>query len=148
MSLVLEIEFLLGTCFAAIGPDSGMPDWPPQPDRIFSALVSTWGARGQNAEESLALQWLESQPTPKIEASDHFPRTAPISFVPPNDPTTGRLGDKSVVPAFRRRQARRFPATRPHKPVVRLFWADAVADDATLKALTNLAADTTYVGHS
>lgn len=41
MTLVLEIEFLAGVSFAAVGPESPVPDWPPQPDRIFSALVAT-----------------------------------------------------------------------------------------------------------
>src|SRR5437899_820906 len=148
MSLVLEIEYLLGTCFASIGPDSDLPDWPPQPDRIFSALLSAWGARAEKTEEARALQWLEAQPAPKIQASDHFPRTAPISFVPPNDPETGRLGNKTLLPVFRRRQPRRFPASRPYSPVVRLFWSDAGLDSQTLSALKALAADTAYVGHS
>ena len=56
MSLVLEIEYLSGISFAAIGPDSEIPDWPPQPDRIFSALVATWAARGQDSEEAAALE--------------------------------------------------------------------------------------------
>ena len=46
MSLVLEVEYLSGVSFAAIAPDSPVPDWPPQPDRICSALVATWAARG------------------------------------------------------------------------------------------------------
>jgi hypothetical protein len=31
MSLILEIEYLSGIAFAAIGPDREAPDWPPQP---------------------------------------------------------------------------------------------------------------------
>src|SRR6266571_8490081 len=111
MRLVLEIEYLLGTCFAAIGPDSDKPDWPPQPDRVFSAFVATWGAHGEMENEARALEWLEAQPAPQIEASEDFPRIAPISFVPPNDPETGRSGNPAVMPALRRRQARRFPST-------------------------------------
>ena len=47
MSLVLEIEFLTGVCRAAHGPGGDSPDWPPQPDRVFSALASAWGVRGE-----------------------------------------------------------------------------------------------------
>lgn len=144
MSLVLEIEYLTGTCFAAIGPDSEAPDWPPQPDRVFSALVATWGARGEKDDETLALEWLEAQPAPDIGASVDFPRTAPTCFVPPNDPA----GNKTVMPAWRRRQARRFPATRPQSPIVRFLWPDATPDDSMLNALETLAAGTSYVGHS
>ena len=46
MPLILEIEHLLGVAFAAQSAASSAPDWPPQPDRVFSALVATWGARG------------------------------------------------------------------------------------------------------
>jgi len=83
--LVFEIEYLLGISFAAIGPDSPEPDWPPQPDRIFSALVATWAARGQSDIEAKALKWLEKQSTPHILASAAEPRTAPAVYVPPND---------------------------------------------------------------
>ncbi len=38
MSLVCEIEFLTGVCRAAVEPGRRSPDWPPQPDRLFSAF--------------------------------------------------------------------------------------------------------------
>jgi len=148
MSLVLEIEFLMGTCFASVGPDAGIADWPPQPDRIFSALVATWGARGESTAEAAALEWLEAQAVPGIQASEHFPRTAPVSFVPPNDFHSGRSGNKNLMPGVRPRQARQFPAARPDSPILRLFWVDAAPDQETFEALSTLAADTAYVGHS
>jgi len=148
MSLVLDIEHLLGVAFAAQSPASPLPDWPPQPDRVFSALVAAWGSRGERPEERRALEWLEQQPTPELAASDGFSRSASTSFVPPNDPETGRVGDRSVMPALRRRQPRRFPAFRPDDPVVRLIWRDLTADDETLAALNAVAADAAYVGHS
>ncbi|MFP5230021.1 MAG: type I-U CRISPR-associated protein Csb2 [Acidobacteriota bacterium] len=147
MTLALEIEFLTGIAFAARGPDSGNPDWPPQPDRVFSALVATWGARGEQASETVALRWVEEQPPPVIEASESEPRTAPVAYVPPNDPRTGRSGDKTVLPTYRRRQARRFPCSRPLDPVVRFFW-DATPNGQVFEILERLAADTAYVGHS
>ena len=147
MTLALEIEFLTGVAFAAREPDSGNPDWPPQPDRVFSALVATWGARGEQASEAAALRWLEEQPPPVIEASESEPRTAPVAYVPPNDPRTGRSGDKTVLPSYRRRQARRFPASRPVDPLVRFYW-DAVPDGQVFEILERLAADTAYIGHS
>ncbi|MBT9290787.1 type I-G CRISPR-associated protein Csb2 [Prosthecodimorpha staleyi] len=148
MTLVLEVEHLTGTAFAALGPDTDAPDWPPQPDRIFSALVASWAARGSRDDERAALEWLERLDPPLIEASSGLPRRVPIHFVPPNDPGTGRSGDRSVMPQFRRRQPRRFPAFRPDDPTVRYRWCDAVVDPATLEALIRLAADTAYVGHS
>lgn len=147
MTLRLEIEFLTGVAFAARGPDSGNPDWPPQPDRVFSALVATWGARGEQSLEAAALRWLEEQPPPVIRASESEPRTAPAAYVPPNDPRTGRSGDKTVLPAHRRRQARRFPSSRPLDPVVHYYW-DAVPDGQAFEILERIAADTAYIGHS
>ena len=85
MSLILEIEYLSGVSFAAIGPDSDAPDWPPQPDRIFSALVASWAARGENKEERGALEWLEMLSVPLLFASEAASRTTPTAYVPPND---------------------------------------------------------------
>jgi CRISPR-associated protein Csb2 len=145
MTLVLEIEHLLGVAFAAQDQSSEAPDWPPQPDRVFSALVAAWGTRGEQNEERRALEWLEQQPAPEIVASDGHPRTAPIVFVPPNDAEGGRV---AVLPTLRPRQARRFPAFRPDDPIVSLVWREAAPDSSTLAALNALAADTAYVGHS
>jgi CRISPR-associated protein Csb2 len=148
MPLVLEIEHLLGVAFAAQSQASTAPDWPPQPDRVFSALVASWGARGERPEERRALEWLEAQPAPEIAASSGFARTPATAFVPPNDPESGRVGNRSVMPAFRRRQPRRFPAFRPDDPVVRLVWHDVEADGAMIATLNALAGDTAYIGHS
>jgi CRISPR-associated protein Csb2 len=148
MALVLEIEHLLGTAFAARTPASDAPDWPPQPDRVFSALVAAWGARGERAEERRALEWLETRPAPEIAASGGSPRSTPVVFVPPNDPETRKVGDRSVMPALRRRQPRRFPAYRPDNPIVSLVWRDTTPENDTLTALNALAADTPYIGHS
>ncbi len=148
MSLVLEIEHLLGVSFAAQSQASDAPEWPPQPDRSFSALVAAWGARGERAEERRALEWLEAQPCPQIVAADGSPRTAPIVFVPPNDPESRKVADPMVMPGLRRRQARRFPAFRPADAIVKLIWRDAAPDAETLAVLNALAADTAYIGHS
>ncbi len=149
MTLVLEIEFLSGVAFAAIGPDSPVPDWPPQPDRIFSALVASWAARGQDDEEAVALQWLEQLPPPLLIEHGAEPRTSPAVFVPPNDPRSNRQKHaRGVLPTLRSRQPRRFPASRPNDPVIRLVWPDATPASADLAALNHMAHDTSYVGHS
>lgn len=149
MTLVLEIEYLSGVSFAAIGPDSEAPDWPPQPDRIFSALVASWAARGEREEERRALEWLEALSVPRLLASDAAARTSVVAFVPPNDPRSDKQKNaKGVLPALRSCQPRRFPAARPHDAVIRLCWPDAEPDEAMLSALQALAHDTAYVGHS
>jgi len=141
--LTLEIEFLTGVCFAAGSQSSGQPDWPPQPDRVFSALVAAWGTRGEQPDERAALEWLERQPPPMIEASGFEPRHVGISYVPPNDPT----GKLEVMPERRRRQARMFPAAVPDKPFVLMKWTLEPPQPAR-EALFALARDTAYLGHS
>lgn len=143
--LTLEIEFLTGVCFAAKAQSSPSeePDWPPQPDRMFSALVAAWGARGEQTQEKAALEWLEQQPAPAIHASEASPRRVGTVFVPPGD---GK-GNISVLPEHRRRQARFFPAAIPERPLIRFQWTVAPEDDA-LGALQALAKDVAYVGHS
>lgn len=149
MSLVLEIEFLTGVCRAARGTGDDTPDWPPQPDRVFSALVSAWGVRGELPVERAALQWLERQPPPVILASSHSARTAPDVFVPPNDPKSSKAMRTylRVLPEYRQRQPRRFPVARPDDPNVKLTWPEA-PDAATIDALNALANCVGYVGHS
>ncbi|MDA8344048.1 MAG: type I-U CRISPR-associated protein Csb2 [Thermaerobacter sp.] len=149
MTLALEVEYLTGIAYASAGLGSDAPDWPPQPDRIFSALVAAWAARGQSQNEASALEWLERLPPPLLLASDFSPRTSHVSFVPPNDPssTKGKHAAE-VFPGMRRRQPRSFPAACPEDPVVHLFWPDTDVDDATFSALDALAVDTAYVGHS
>lgn len=151
MTLVLEIEFLLGVAFAAVGPDSTEPDWPPQPDRIFSALVASWAARGEREDELRALQWLEELAVPSLFASDAERRRGVTVYVPANDASSAKQKHaRHVLPAMRNRQERAggFPAARPHDPVLRLCWPKAQPDDATFSALQAVAHDTSYVGHS
>jgi len=143
--LTLEVEFLTGVCFAAKTGQipTEEPDWPPQPDRVFSALVATWGTRGEQPHERAALEWLEQQPPPLIEASEAERRRVGIVYVPPGDPSAR----PEVMPEGRRRQPRMFPAAIPHRPVVRFNWT-VQPEEGILNALQSLAQDTAYFGHS
>jgi len=149
MNLVLEIEYLTGVCRAARGLGNPLPDWPPQPDRVFSALVSAWGVRGEDAFERKALEWLEMQPVPVIDASACTARSAPDVFVPPNDPESSKTEKKyiRVLPEHRLRQPRRFPAARPHDPNVEITWPE-VPDTEIFNSLNALASCVGYLGHS
>lgn len=142
--LTLDIEWLMGVCYAARDPSDDTPDWPPQPDRIFSALVASWGARGCDEQERAALKWLEEQEPPLIAYCEGASRTSVKSYVPVND----KLNFEQV--GGRSRQERQFPAMRLHgadAPHLRLAWSEAQAD-AHLDALRRLANDTSYIGHS
>ncbi|MCY4375379.1 MAG: type I-U CRISPR-associated protein Csb2 [Spirochaetaceae bacterium] len=176
MSLILEIEFLAGVCRAARGPASGAPDWPPQPDRVFSALVSAWAARGERDDDRSALEWLEAQAPPTIHAGEYTARTAPDVFVPPNDfqtPTSelsklkwyrdylarGRRPPEkggyermwrqaiSTYPSDRQRKERRFPVAYLEDPTMALVWT-VEPEPELLVTLDEVARDVGYVGHS
>lgn len=149
MDLVLKIEFLTGVCRATRGPGDEAADWPPQPDRVFSALVSAWAVRGELNEERAALEWLEAQPVPDISASGYTSRTSPDVFVPPNDPAASNNAKKyiRVMPDRRPRQPRRFPVAWPEDPNVRIIWP-TVPGASVHEALNALASCVGYVGHS
>jgi CRISPR-associated protein Csb2 len=141
--LAVEVEFLTGVARAA--NDRGdAPDWPPQPDRLFSALVATWAARGMREDERAALEWLERAETPMIDAGSTAWRTMPKVYVPPNDDAGTVI---TVLPEHRRRQERRFAACVPHDPVVRWLWSEE-PDGSVFDGLDALARDTSYLGHS
>lgn len=149
MGLVLEVEFLTGVCRAAREPGDDDPDWPPQPDRVFSALVSAWAAAGERPEERKALEWLEAQPPPAVHASEHSARTTPDVFVPPNDPGASRAAKvyMRVMPDGRPRQPRRFPIARPDNPIMAIAWS-MEPEPALFDALNAITRCVGYIGHS
>ncbi len=59
--LTLEIELLTGVYRAAL-PDGSSAEWPPHPERVFSALVQAWADGGCDSQERAALEWIEKQP--------------------------------------------------------------------------------------
>ena len=151
MSLVLEIEFLAGVCRAAAhSPASATPEWPPQPDRVFSGLVSAWAVRGEQSSKHRALEWLEAQGPPAIYAGGHTARTAPDVFVPPNDQraSTAAATYLKIMPRSRPRQPRRFPVAYLDDPVMAMAWEAAEPAPERLAALDALARDMNCLGHS
>ena len=162
--LTLEVEFLTGVSVAARPNRREQAEWPPHPDRLFQALLATWGRNDPPLEdERRALEWLEAldMDTFQVLAPLAHPRQIATVFVPPNDArTTGEVGDKApkdiraavrVVPELRaNRQPRAFPAALPaaEPPVVRYVWPQAPDFDEHRDALARLAREVTYLGHS
>ncbi len=160
--LVLEVEYLRGVAVATNTWDRAAPEWPPHPDRVFSALVDAWAARGKAEDEADALRWLADQGAPVVHAVAEAPARDPAPhYVPPNDmrvrgragspPPTGKSLDRAlaVLPMLRRnRQPRRFPAVVPDDPRVLFAWPGAGAAPERRAALARLAADVVSVGHS
>src|SRR4029077_11454871 len=130
----LDIEWLTGVCVAVRTPADDAPEWPIQPDRVFSPLAATWGAHGEPTAERRALEWLEALKAPRIGAAKASARVAVTAFVPPNDLAT--------LPDRRRRQPRRFPASVPEatpgEPHMRIVWEEATPDPLQLTHLQAL----------
>jgi CRISPR-associated protein Csb2 len=150
--LTLELELLTNVYRASL-VDQTAAEWPPHPERLFSALVQAWGDGGRRTEERAALEWLEALDAPEIEASGVIrERTAPVVYVPPND---ARSTDVAILPAQRNRQERRFravvpellPSSREARTHVRFRWGYAVPGSHR-EPLRQLAHRVSSVGHS
>jgi CRISPR-associated protein Csb2 len=89
--LAVEIDLLTGRYSATRHNDRNRPEWPPHPQRLFSALVATWAdAEEPDQEEREALEWFETLPAPQIRCSKAFVRSPVVSFVPVNDASVAR----------------------------------------------------------
>ena len=76
----------MGRFVAAAHHDRGTAEWPPHPARFFSALVATWAdADEPDPGERCALEWLEAQSPPSIDAPEATIRRVVSHFVPVND---------------------------------------------------------------
>ncbi len=105
--LALTIELLSGRYVATAYNDRTRVEWPPEPARLFSALVATWAdgePRSADGEAELAaLEWLEQQPPPEILASpiDHAcARVVAPVFVPVNDVGVVAAPDREKLDAM------------------------------------------------
>ena len=144
MKLVLEIEFLMGRYVATSSYERDVPEWPPHPDRVFSALVAAYEEADLGPAERDALEWMEKLPPPEIAAPKAYPRTVVSVWVPVNDDTRLR-----VLPTERTRKERTFPSYVPDSPLVHFTWRNV--DDQTQQhtpALIRIAEAVTYLGHS
>ena len=142
--LAIEVEYLMGRSYAADFRDEAKSEWPPNPDRLFEALVSAHHDTFSEGGESFALQWLEKQGAPQIEAGDIGRAVSVVNFVPTN--YNGKSG--SPHPDQRGKQPRVFPAQSPSSPVVRFVWPDAEPGGEIREALERLLARVPSLGRA
>lgn len=143
--LRLDIHLPTGVFRATSVADRGRSEWPPHPDRIFSALVCAWAENGAEEAGRAALSWLESLDPPALEVSSAGPRDVCTVYVPPNDRSDGRreLGLSAKL------QPRTFPAVVPNEPRVRLWWRASEEEVGFhLPTLDRIARQVGYLGHS
>jgi CRISPR-associated protein Csb2 len=151
----LEVEFLNGRLYATDFRERDIPEWPPHPSRLFSALVAAFYESGLDSDLRTALVWLEEQTPPDIWAGSFVPRLesaarsrftqpkTPGAFVPINDDYSGKFRNSAG-----RRKERWFPSGTPEDERVHFIWGDASPTPATIDALRRIAAQVSYLGHS
>lgn len=167
--LAIKIEYLTGVCVATRhdDPSRSKPEWPPHPDRLYSALVAAAAALPDAVDGNLperarqALTWLALScwsdgraVAPQIYASEASPRTAVDVHMPSNPhedevwqrPKRGRsrkaqksFDVRALIPIYRKRSGLPIPAVVPDEPHVWFLWpqADPGAHIETLKEIAN-----------
>ena len=160
--LAIEVEYLTGRAVATNRQARNEPEWPPHPQRLFSALVAAMHECEFGDDARHALIWLESQQPPDLAVSKAAARVRPETYVPINDSNAQIVLNRrkrtlkfmpAIDPAFaigRDRKERHFPTVKPDDPVVQFIWTDI--DKGELKrhraALAALCEAVPYLGHS
>ena len=169
MMLAIGIRYLCGVARATYATDRERAEWPPHPDRVYMALAAAHFETDGPPEDRAALEWLEQQSAPDVCAATAEHRQIVTSYVPVNDteitaqgsaekrlarydtfttPSQVKDAGLALLPEFRSRQARTFPAVIPDHPIVHLVWPDARPSPEILTSLKDLCAKATYIGHS
>jgi CRISPR-associated protein Csb2 len=148
----IQVEFLMGRAVATQVGERNEAEWPPHPQRLFSALVAAQSELELGVAGRAALMWLEKLPAPEIRA-DLSPsyRQAHSHWVPVNDEVIklekGRADFRHPLER-RNRQERFFPAVVPSDPVVTFQWRCGEGLEQHRETLNRLVESLTYVGHS
>jgi CRISPR-associated protein Csb2 len=149
----IEVEYLLGRAVATDASQRDRAEWPPHPQRLFSALVDAHHADASPAGEA-ALRWLEAAGSPSLRVAhrenvDFWRRDIGKHWVPINDELPS--GEKNLraapLPQQRRRQERYFPAVTLSDACVQFIWSTDPAHD-TLATIAGLTHRLCYLGHS
>ncbi len=175
--VALRVEYLTNVAMATAhdDPSRSMPEWPPHPDRLYSALVAAAahlpdasnGALPQHAQD--ALKWLAQQcwadegvVAPELYVLDAHHRLAPEVHMPSNPheeeiwqkpkKSKPRAAQKSfdlktILPVHRKKTALPIPAVVPEEPVVYFVWKNA-KPNGHLETLRDICARVTCLGRS
>lgn len=147
--LALGLRYLTGYAVASDPSNRDRAEWPPHPGRLYMALADAYFESGESPEERQALEWLETQPSPFVAASEADARSVPTHYVPVNDRAiAGKAFLQSVPTVARIKQPRTFPRVRPHDDTVWFIWPDADPPETIIHALDSLCAKVARVGHS
>lgn len=169
--LILRVEYLTGVCMATAhdDPSRSTPEWPPHPDRLFSALVAAAAEPQTSGETHIpppargALEWLAEQAPPELHAPRAHQRTAPYVPMPSNphddevwqkkrkkDGSRAPLKNfdmKTLLPLHRKNALLPIPAVVPDESAVYFRWPDADPEEH-LGTLRSICDRVTYLGRS
>ena len=175
--LAMKVEYLTGVCMATKhdDPSRSTPEWPPHPDRLYSALVAAAATLPDADKEGLperavqALNWLAAQNwagrrvvAPELYASQERRRLAPEVHMPSNPhedevwqkPRKGKprapqkaFNLKTLLPVHREKKPLPIPAVIPDEPVVYFVWHEAEPKDH-IETLRQICERVTYLGRS
>lgn len=174
-TLSISVEYLTGVCFAARHDDRSRAEWPPHPDRLYSALVAaaaepSWvGGTDASADsataipepERAALEWLAGLGPPRLHASDARERLSVELFVPTNPhedevwqrpkpgkprKTMSNFDMRELLPVHRQKKPLDVPAVIPDHPIVEFVWQMANPEEVK-KHLTALQHIVARVGY-
>jgi CRISPR-associated protein Csb2 len=175
--IALKVEYLTAVCMATKhdDPRRSMPEWPPHPDRLYSALVAAAATLPEASDGHLperavqALNWLAAQNwagsrviAPELHAPEARRRLAPDVHMPSN-PHEDEVWQKSrkgrprdpqrafdlmtLLPVHRKKAALPIPAVIPDEPVVYFVWRNA-EPDGHFETLHKICERVTYLGRS
>jgi CRISPR-associated protein Csb2 len=150
--LAIEIELLMGRYISAKLGARDVAEWPPHPQRLFSALVAAHFELEMGSTGEGALKWLENLPPPEICADlEPGARHAVNYWVPVNDESVRPDREQRDFrnPLERRnRQERCFPSVVPRDSIIVFQWPNAEGLELHREALERLIENVSYLGHS
>lgn len=167
--LAFGICYLNGFVAAAEPDNREQAEWPPHPGRLFMALAAAHFQTGADPAEREALLWLDGSDRggeispPHIAAPDAMPRAIATHFVPVNprmtDEKKARNNEKkkgkrpppplqSAPGVIRTRQDRTFARAWLDDDTVWIFWPELDLPASHRRALEQLCAKITRLGHS
>lgn len=149
--LAFRVTYLRGVVEAAdvsSGQRKDAVEWPPHPDRFFSALVQAWGDLGEPQDGHQALYLIERAGPPWIHAGEILPSSAAHTrYVPVNDSLKGSSPIQGTG-LCRDRKPRLFPKSSLQAPVAVFQWPDFTLTEEIRLALARLAAQISHLGNS
>ncbi|MCZ7601105.1 MAG: type I-U CRISPR-associated protein Csb2 [Gammaproteobacteria bacterium] len=152
--LAFGIRYLSGFVAAAEFYDLARAEWPPHPGRIFMAMAAAHFQTGADPCEREALLWLEGSARggeispPCIAAPDCMQRAVVRHYVPVNDKAGPSKANMQSLTLTRDRQERTFARASLGDEFVYCLWPDLDPPETHRRALAQLCAKVTRIGHS